>query len=230
MKTILQIDVSARKRGSLTRELSQRFLEEWLKGCPSTEIIQRDIGVEPPVAISEDWIAAAFTPEHKRTIVQQEALKLSDTLIEEVERADIILIGAPMYNYGMSSALKAWFDQVIRINKTFTFDLERGEEPIESSLSGKRLVILTSSGDFGFGPGGVREHMNHLEPHIRTCSKLIGVVEDHHIGIEYQEYGDERHERSVEMAREAVPKLVDYLLNQNEPDHKQGKTLSLQNH
>jgi FMN-dependent NADH-azoreductase len=215
MKTILRIDVSARTERSLTRGLSQRFIDEWLKQRPTDIIVQRDIGLNPPPAVSEDWIAAAFTPEKERTKTQHATLRLSDTLIEEVERADIILLGVPMYNYGMPSALKAWFDQVIRVNKTFTFDLERGDEPLEPTLSGKHLVILSSRGEFGFEPGGVREHRNHLDPHIRTCSKLLGVVQDHLIAIEYQEFGDERHRNSVENSHRAVPKLVDHLIEQN---------------
>ena len=215
MKTILRIDVSARTKRSLTRGLSQRFIEKWLKQRSTDEIVQRDIGLEPPPAVNEDWIAAAFTPEEKRTKAQQDVLKLSDSLIAEVERADIIVLAVPMYNYGMPSALKAWFDQVIRVNKTFTFDLARGDEPLEPTLSGKHLVILSSRGEFGFEPGGLREHRNHLDPHIRTCSKFLGVVQDHLIAIEYQEFGDERHRQSVENAHKAVPKLVDQLIKQN---------------
>ena len=215
MITILRIDVSARKERSLTRELSRRFIDEWLKQRPSDKIVQRDIGLNPPPAVSEDWIAAAFTPERERTKAQQATLQLSDTLIDEVEGADIILLGVPMYNYGMPSALKAWFDQIIRVNKTFTFDLARGDEPLEPTLSGKYLVTLSSRGEFGFEPGGVREHRNHLDPHIRTCSKFLGIVEDHLIAIEYQEFGDERHRQSVENAHRTVPKLVNHLIEQN---------------
>ena len=215
MITILRIDVSARKKRSLTRELSRRFIDEWLKQRPSDKIVQRDIGLNPPPAVSEDWIAAAFTPEEERTKAEQATLQFSDTLIDEVEGADIILLGVPMYNYGMPAALKAWFDQVIRVNKTFSFDLARGDEPLEPILSGKQLVILSSRGEFGFEPGGVREHRNHLDPHIRTCAKFLGAVDDHLIAIEYQEFGDERHRQSVENAHRAVPKLVDHLIEQN---------------
>ncbi|MEK9629252.1 MAG: NAD(P)H-dependent oxidoreductase [Nitrospinota bacterium] len=227
MTTILRIDVSARTERSLTRGLSQRFIDEWLRQRPTDKIIQRDIGTNSPPAVSEDWIAAAFTPENERTHAQQVALQFSDTLIDEVEGADIILLGVPMYNYGMPSALKAWLDQVIRINKTFTFDLARGDEPLEPILSGKQLVILTSRGEFGFEPGGVREHRNHLEPHIRTCSKFLGVVEDHLIAIEYQEFGDERHRQSVENAQRAVHKLVDHLIEQEGAKCNQTETVAV---
>jgi len=212
MTTILRIDVSARTNRSLTRGLSQRFIDEWQKQRPSDEIVQRDIGLEPPPAVSEDWIGAAFTPEKERSKDQQATLHLSDTLIDEVVNADVILLAVPMYNYGMPSVLKAWFDKVIRVNKTFTFDLARGDEPLETILSGKQLVVLSSRGEFGFEPGGVREHRNHLDPHIRTCSKFLGIVEDHLIAIEYQEFGDDRHKQSVENAHRAVPKLVDQLI------------------
>ncbi len=215
MITILRIDVSARKERSLTRGLSRHFIDEWLKQRPSDKIVQRDIGLNPPPAVSEDWIGAAFTPEEKRTKAQQATLQLSDTLIDEIESADIILLAVPMYNYGMPSALKAWFDQIIRVNKTFTFDLARGDEPLEPILSGKHLVVLSSRGEFGFEPGGVREHRNHLDPHIRTCAKFLGAVDDHLIAIEYQEFGDERHRQSVENAHRAIPKLVDHLIQQN---------------
>lgn len=212
MTTILRVDVSARTNRSLTRGLSQHFIDEWQKQRPSDEIVQRDIGLEPPPAVSEDWIGAAFTPEKERSKDQQATLHLSDTLIDEVVNADVILLAVPMYNYGMPSVLKAWFDKVIRVNKTFTFDLARGDEPLETILSGKQLVVLSSRGEFGFEPGGVREHRNHLDPHIRTCSKFLGIVEDHLIAIEYQEFGDDRHKQSVENAHRAVPKLVDQLI------------------
>ena len=60
-----------------------------------------------------------------------------------------------MHNYGMPSALKSWFDKVIRIEKTFTFDLARGDFPLEPIMGGKTLVVLSSRGEFGFGPGGM---------------------------------------------------------------------------
>jgi FMN-dependent NADH-azoreductase len=226
MLTILRIDVSARKNRSLTRELSRRFIDEWLEQRPTDKIVERDIGLNPPPAISEEWIAAVFTPENERTLAQQTSLQLSDTLIEEVESADIIVLAVPMYNYGMPAALKAWFDQIIRINKTFSFDLARGDEPLKPTLSGKQLVILSSRGEFGFGLGGVNEHLNHLEPHIRTCSKFLGADEDHSIAIEYQEFGDERHKQSVEDAHRAVPKLVDHLIEQNKSKWDQTGTVA----
>ena len=127
MTTILRIDASARTQDSLTRMLGDRFGKDWKVKRPEDQVIFRDVGMSPPPAISEDWIAAAHTPEEQRSAMQREVVALSDTLIDELERAEIVLIATPMYNYGMAAALKAWVDQVVRIDKPFTFALARGD-------------------------------------------------------------------------------------------------------
>jgi len=116
-----------------------------------------------------------------------------------------------MYNYGMPAALKAWFDQVVRINKTFSFDLARGDFPLEPIMSGKKLVLITSSGEFGFEIGGIREKMNHLGPHVETLGKYLGVEEFYEIKSEYQEFADERHIKSFNDAQLSIEKLVKQL-------------------
>ncbi|PNW39494.1 UNVERIFIED_CONTAM: FMN-dependent NADH-azoreductase [Euhalothece sp. KZN 001] len=217
-RTLLHIDASARSQRSLSRHLSQKFLDQWQKHCPHDSVLRRDLGKNPPPAITENWIGAAFTPASARSTEQARELMLSDELIAEVESADLIILGTPMYNYGMPAALKAWFDQVIRINKTFNFDLARGDYPLAPILKGKTLVLLTASGEFGFAPGGIRERENHLVPHIQTCSKYLGVDTEqdfYHIGIEYQEFGDDRHQQSIQKAQEAIPALLEKLIAAN---------------
>jgi len=218
MPTILQIDASVRafsttkpSRNSLSKSLSNGFKEQWLAKLPNTKFIYRDLSKTPPDFISEDWVSAAFTPESQRTEDQKAQLLQSDTLIDEVIEADIILLSTPMYNYGMPAVLKAWFDQVIRINKTFSFDLNRGDFPLKPSLSGKTMVLLTSCGEFGFEIGGMRENMNHLGPHIKVTSHYLGVETFFEIGSEYQEFGDERHAKSIQKAESDIAKLVEQL-------------------
>ena len=178
---------------------------------PSDTVIVRDVGRNPPPITTELWIGSVFTAEDERTDEQRAAVKASDELIAELNQTDIIVMGTPMYNYGMPAALKSWFDNVIRIGKTFTFDLARGDYPLEPIMTGKTLVILSSRGEFGFEPGGVREEMNHLENHIRTCARYLGVEKTHLIAIDYQEFGDERHEQSIKEAYAAVQPLVELL-------------------
>lgn len=215
MKTILHIDSSARKTdnpihayNSISKRLSAHFVEKWLSSNTEDTVIYRDIGLHPIPYIDQDWIAAVFTPIENLTDEQKCILALSDTLIEELVQADIIVISAPMYNYGMPAVLKSWFDQVVRINKTFTFDLARGDFPIKPILSDKKLVLITSSGEFGFERGGIREQMNHLGPHVQTASGYLGVEAFYEVRAEYQEFADARHDKSVKDAFIRLDELV----------------------
>ena len=218
MTTILHLDTSARtldksrsKHNSISRTLANSFRKQWQKKITDTEVIYRDLGANPPYFISESWISAVFTPDEQRTTEQNALLSLSDELIDEVIKADIILLSTPMYNYGMPAVLKAWFDQVIRVNKTFTFDLSRGDFPLQPILSGKTMVLIASCGEFGFHVGGVREKMNHLGPHIEVASQYLGIEKFYEIRSEYQEFGDQRHIKSLNYAHTEIKNLVSQL-------------------
>ncbi|EKE71130.1 FMN-dependent NADH-azoreductase [Celeribacter baekdonensis] len=211
MTTLLRIDASAQLEDrSLTRMLTTLFISEFLAANPDANVITRDIGRAPVPAIDHRFIHAAFTPLDARDDWMAERLALSDRLIDEVEAADIIVLGAPMYNYGMPAALKGWIDHIARIGRTFSFDLARGDVPIQPILKGKKLVVLSSRGEFGFDAGEPRAHMNALDPAIAACAHYLGVdaAEIETIAIEYQEFKDARHDRSVIAAKEATRDLA----------------------
>lgn len=218
MSTILHIDSSVRAANnpnpdhdSISKNIALRFIDTWKQHRPEDKYIYRDVGMNPPDFITQDWIGAVFTPEEHRTPAQKERLALSDKLIAEVAAADVIVISSPMYNYGMPAQLKAWFDQIVRINKTFDFDLARGDFPLQPILSGKTLIIVTSSGEFGFGKGEIREDSGHLAPHLRTLSKYLGADTLYEIASEYQEFGDERHCISVANAKSRAESIASEL-------------------
>jgi FMN-dependent NADH-azoreductase len=210
---ILHVQSSAGMERSLTRQLSSHFLESLKKSIPHVEIEELDLAKNRPPFITPEWIAAAFSKngsdDQERTILTK-----SDEYISQVEGADYIVIGTPMYNYGMPAVLKAWFDQIARINKTFSFDLSRGDFPIQPILSGKKMILFTSCGEFGFESGGVRGDHDHLVPHIKSCAHYLGVNASkdlYHIGIEYQEFKDERHTQSKNKAFARIDEVVDAL-------------------
>ncbi len=205
---LLRIDASCRGERSLTRMLSSEFLTEWISRKPNTMVIERDVGRTPPPFVSEEWVAAAFSKEQDRTDRMNALLAYSEKCIRELLEASVYVIAVPMYNYGMPAALKAWIDQIVRVNETFTFDLARGDFPLEPVLKDKRLVILSSRGEFGFAPGEVRADMNHLDPHLKTLERYLGVVRSWSVTIEYQEFGDNRHSRSKTAAMESIPRVV----------------------
>jgi FMN-dependent NADH-azoreductase len=111
---LLQIDSSARA-DSVTRRLTATFAEEWKANHPTGELIHRDLSTTPLPLITDEWSATQIDPS-ELTPSQRSYLATSDALIEEVLAADIILIGAPMYNFAISSLLKAWIDQIVQLS------------------------------------------------------------------------------------------------------------------
>ena len=196
MTTLLHIDASAQTDRSISRHLSNQFVQTWLSERPEDTVIRRDLSENPPGFVTGAWIEACFTPEGDRIAEMHEVLKESDELIAELAAADFVVLGVPMYNYGMPAVLKAWIDRVVRIGKTFSFDRARGDYPLEPIFSGKTLVALSSKGEFGFAKGGLRESMNFLDGHIESVAHYLGLTERHFVHSEFQEFADERHEKS----------------------------------
>lgn len=213
---ILQIDASARPgisgidpRGSHTRRLTRRFVERWQEARPQDSVTYRDVGQQPPSPVSGDWIAAAFTRPERRDEAARAQLAESDMLVQELLRADLIVIGAPMYNFGLPAQLKAWVDNVVRVGVTFGFDRSRQGEPYWPMLpAGKRLVILSSRGDYGYDPGGRLGDINLVERGLSVPMSYLGLTQTHSIAIEYDEFGDERLRASISAAEAAVDALV----------------------
>ena len=213
-QTLLHIDASGQLHArSHTRKMTRSFIEHWTKRRPKDRIIRRDVGRSPIPAIDHGWIAAAFAELEARTPAMKRRLALSDELVDEVVASDVIVMGVPMYNYGVPTALKGWIDQIARIGRTFSFDLARGDVPIEPILSGKTLVVLSARGEFGFEPGGMRAHMNALDPALAACAHYFGVARNdiHTVTVEYQEFKDERYRRSLAAAEAAVLALAEDL-------------------
>jgi FMN-dependent NADH-azoreductase len=143
-RTILRIDSSARREGSVSRGLADRIVSR-LAGT-GTEIVARDLARGMPL-LDEHLIGAIRTPEPDQTPEQREALALSDALIAELKAAETIVIGMPIYNFGIPSALKAWIDLVARAGITFRYT-ETGPVGL---LDGKRVIVAVASGGTAVG-------------------------------------------------------------------------------
>lgn len=140
----------------------------------------------------------------------KDALAESNQLVDEVLAADVLVIGTPFYNFGMPAPLKAWVDQIVRLERTVGLDETKLPEPYVPLLADRprHAVILTARGGIGFGPGGEMAHMNHLEPNLVTALNFIGITRIHQIAIEGQETGGEVLAASVEQALREVDVLV----------------------
>ena len=136
----------------------------------------------------------------------------SDVLTAEIIAADLIVIGAPMYNFGIPAPLKAWIDNIVRVGVTFGFDRARQGEPYWPMLpSGKRMIILTARGDYGYGPGERLADINLVEAGLRIPMAYIGLTDTETIAVEYDEFADERLAASLLAAETTIDQLVDRL-------------------
>ncbi|MEO0937859.1 MAG: NAD(P)H-dependent oxidoreductase [Pseudomonadota bacterium] len=156
--TTLHIDASARTAGSVSRQLSQQIVDK-IGG----DVIRRDLAHALP-QIDEAWLGANFTPVDQRDAEAQGRLALSDTLIEEIKAADTIVIGVPVYNFGVPAALKAWIDLIARAGLTFRYT-ENGPVGL---LNGKRAILAVATGgtpvgsDIDFASGYMKHIMGFI--------------------------------------------------------------------
>ena len=218
---LLHLDSSARphrsdlmRHGSHTRRLTARFVDRWRAARPQDELMTRDLGAKPPSPVTGEWIHAAFTPAPQREPWMKAVLAESDALVDELLAADLIVAGIPMYNFNVPAQFKAYIDNVVRVGRTFGFDRTRAGDPYWPLLTGanKTLVVLSSRGDFGYGKGERLEHMNHVEPSVRTAFAYMGITDVESVAIEYDEFGGERLQGSIRRAEAEVDALVDRLL------------------
>ncbi len=158
-QTILHIDASARLTNSATRTISRQILDH----LGADQVIHRDL-IEPLPHVTEDWIGANFTPADQRSTKQKEVLALSDRLVDEIARADTLVIGLPIYNFSIPASFKAWIDLVARVGLTFAYT-ETGPRGL---MEGKRAVIALASGgtaigsDADFASGYVRHVLGFI--------------------------------------------------------------------
>lgn len=138
---ILRVDSSARSDGSITRQLTDQLIARPDTGA-RTIVTTRDLARTPPPLLDAAWVGANFTEAAARSAAQRTALALSDELIAELQAADVVVLGVPVYNFGVPAALKAWIDLVARARVTFRYT-EHGPEGL---LTGKRAYLVFASG------------------------------------------------------------------------------------
>ena len=196
MTNVLIIDSAATGDASVSRRLTGE-LEAILRGRGPVRIVRRDVGTDViPHLTAETTPAIRGAPA--QTEAAREALALSDTLIAELKAADLVVIGAPMYNFGISSTLKAWFDHVLRAGITFRYS-EAGPEGL---LKGKKTIVVESrAGLYSEGPSAP---MDSQEPHLRTLLAFMGLDDMAFVRVEKLAFGPEQAAASI---AEAIDQL-----------------------
>ncbi len=169
MPTLLRIDASPRADNSHSRSLADELQARWLDAHPGAQVQLRDLAKEPIGPIENDTIVGYYTPEGDMTDPLRQATAQSDMLIDELLGADALLISTPMYNFSVPAVLKAWIDQVVRINRTFGFN-EDGD--LQGLVKGKTAYITTAIGAQFTGTPLVA--MDFLRPYLKSLFGFIG--------------------------------------------------------
>jgi FMN-dependent NADH-azoreductase len=172
MPTLLVVNSSPFHETSVSRHLSEEFVQNWKQANPNGKVITRDLTSSDLKTIDGAWVGAAYTPKDARTAEQKKALEVSDTLLGELRAADEYVFGVPMHNFGIPSVLKLWIDQVARVGETFSY----GDGGPKGLLVGKKATFLIASGG-AYDAGTVMASYNHVEPYLRSVFGFIGVTD-----------------------------------------------------
>ena len=196
MKKVLIINASVRKERSQSRQLTQLFLDNWRKKNPDDSFTHREVGLDEIPPIDENWIASAFVRPENREEKNQTWVALSDILVKELQENDVYVLGTPMYNWSIPSGLKAYIDQIMRINETWKFRSGKPDGDYVGLLENKKLFILSTRGDTGYGENEKNGHMNFQTTYLKFIFGMMGVTDTTIISLDNEEFGGEIFEKS----------------------------------
>ena len=199
MSRILVIESSARQQGSVSRQLTQAFVEQWKKANPADLIQIRDLAKQPVPHLDMDLLGGWMKPADQQSAGEQAALSRSDALVAELKDADVLVLAAPMYNFAIPSTLKAWLDHVLRAGVTFQYTAN-GPQGL---LTGKRAYVLTARGGIYTGTA-----LDHQEPYLRQALGFIGITDVEFIHAEGLNLGGDTATKGLESAQAKLASIA----------------------
>ena len=198
MSHILHIDSSMFGTDGTSSTLAAEFVDSLRASDSAITVTRRDLGSEPPPHLDADTFNAFLTAPEKRNAHQQKLAQLADDLVAELRAADTLVLGVPMYNFQVPSALKAWFDHVARAGVTFRYTAE-GPEGL---LTGKRAYVFAARG--GMYPAD----QDMQTPYIRQFLGFLGITDVTISHAEGLAMGDEAREQGLAQARTEIHELI----------------------
>ena len=193
--TILEINAAARYEGSVSRDLVADLINALEDRFGSADIKRRDLAKGLPF-IDEEWVTANTMPEEERSEHHRRTLAHSDELVAELQDADVLVIGAPIYNFSVPAVLKAWIDMVARARLTFRYT-ETGPEGL---LTGKKAYVIVPSGGVPVG-----SEADFATPYLRHALAFIGITDVEFVGAKG---ADRDGGQALDNARAHIAELV----------------------
>ena len=199
MKKILVVQSSARQEGSLTREYTAQLVRQIEAANPGSWVVTRDLGAEPVPHLDATLLGGWMKPADEQTEAEKAASALSNQLVDELLASDIVMIGSSMYNFGITSTLKAWFDHVLRAGRTFKYT-EAG--PVGLTPDRKVYVVTARGGRYVGSP------LDFQEPYVRQLLGFIGITDVEFVNVEGQSMGPEEAAKGRAEADEVLAALA----------------------
>ena len=197
---LLHIDSSVLGPHSVSRQVSAAIVARLSATTPNLEIIYRDLTTTPLLHLAGPHLAAAQGAEPPAEL--RDDLVLSRTVLDEFLAADIVVLGAPMYNFTIPSQLKAWIDRILVAGKTFKY----GANGAEGLAGNKRMIVALSRGGY-YGEGTPSAAGEHLETYLRWVFGFIGITAPEFITADGLQIGPEQREKALAAALQAVTTL-----------------------
>ncbi|HWP19395.1 MAG TPA: NAD(P)H-dependent oxidoreductase [Burkholderiaceae bacterium] len=199
---ILQVNSSARVEGSHSTSLANHLVERLQKARPDARLTIRDLARTPHPVLDEQALQALFSPAEARTAEQAARVALDDVLIAEIQAADVVVLGVPMYNFGVPAQLKNWIDAISRARVTFRYT-EQGPEGL---LKGKKVyVVLARGGKYRDTPADTQV------PYLRTVLAFLGMTDVEFIYAEGLAMGPDAERQALREARAQIEALTEAL-------------------
>lgn len=197
---LLHIDSSILGTNSATRELGAALVENWRRANRDSEVRYLDLAREPLDHLTGELFLARSTPSAApRDERLQRDIETSQSVLDDFLAADVIVVGAPMYNFSIPSQLKAWIDRIAVAGKTFRYT-ENGPEGL---AKGKKVVVISARGG-AYGPGSPAAALDFQETYLRGVFGFLGISDVEFVRAEGLSKGGEQRERSIAAAREAI--------------------------
>ena len=198
MRTLLQLNTSLFSTGGQSSRLTDEFVARWRANHPRGEVILRDLAREPVPHLSAERFGAFLAKPGERTPEQQAVVDDSDALIDELKRADVIVLGLPMYNFGVPSTLKAYFDHIARAGATFRYT-EQGPVGL---LTGKQAYVFATRGGFYSGT-----EADTQTPFVRQFLGFLGITDVEFVYAEGLAVSEAAKQAGLARAQNAVRRL-----------------------
>jgi FMN-dependent NADH-azoreductase len=196
--TILQIKSSLFSNGGQSSQLADEYVARQVAADPDTDVIVRDLATDPVPHLTAERFQSFLAKPEARTAAQREVAAYSDALIAELRAADAIVIGLPMYNFGLPSTLKAYFDHVARAGETFRYT-ETGPVGL---LAGKRAIVFATRGGLYAGTP-----LDTQTPYVKTFLGFLGITDVDFVYAEELARGDAKKQVALATARIASQRL-----------------------